>query len=111
MEKTSLGVVVEEQLNVAREASSGRSAYTVHGGHAATLRQTVIALRAGQGLDDHESPGEATLYVIRGHVRLTAGADSADGTAGELLVIPDARHRLDALEDSAVLLTVGLSRV
>jgi quercetin dioxygenase-like cupin family protein len=107
MAKSSLTTVAEEQVAFALGASSGRSAHTVFGGHTATLRQTVIALGAGRGLDEHESPGEATLQVLSGHVRLTAGDLSADGRAGDLLVIPDARHRLDALEDSAVLLTVA----
>jgi quercetin dioxygenase-like cupin family protein len=43
-------------------------------------------------------------------VRLSAGEDSAEGVAGDLLIIPDARHSLDALEDSAVLLTVLADR-
>lgn len=35
------------QLDIARAASSGRSAHTVYGGHEHILRQTMIALRAG----------------------------------------------------------------
>jgi quercetin dioxygenase-like cupin family protein len=107
MQKTSLADLTEQHLAAARTASGGRSAHTVLGGHGATLRQTLIALAAGQRLDEHESPGEATLHVLRGHVRLVAGADSADASTGELLVIPDARHSLDALHDSVVLLTVA----
>ncbi|MEV6305328.1 cupin domain-containing protein [Actinoplanes sp. NPDC051861] len=106
MEKTSLTALGDQQLAFARGATSGRSAETVLGGHTAALRQTVIAIVAGRGLDDHESPGEATLQVLRGHVRLTAGSGSAEAGAGELLVIPAVRHRLDALEDSVLLLTV-----
>ena len=44
--------------------------------------------------------------MLRGHVRLIAGDASADGRAGDYLVIPPARHSLSAIEDSAVLLTV-----
>ncbi|RFU40927.1 LuxR family transcriptional regulator [Actinomadura logoneensis] len=106
MNKLSLTALVRQHLGRAREASSGRSAETVHGGHERRLRQTLIALRAGSRLDDHENPGEATLHVLHGRVRLVAGGDSWDGIAGDLLVIPDAVHSLDATEDSAVLLTV-----
>ena len=106
MEKISLAELGDGHLAFARAGTSGRSAETVLGGHTAALRQTVIAIAAGRGLHDHESPGEATLHVLRGHVRLTAGADSAEGVTGDLLVIPDARHHLDALEDSVLLLTV-----
>ncbi|PRX11996.1 hypothetical protein CLV67_13020 [Actinoplanes italicus] len=52
-------------------------------------------------------PGEATLQVLRGRVRLSAGDDSADASSGELLVIPDAPRRLDALQGSVILLTVA----
>ncbi len=102
----SLNLLVDEQLEAARAAHSGRAAHTVHGGHEHSLRQTVIVLTAGHGLGEHESPGEATLLVLRGLVRLWAGEDTVDGSTGDLLVIPPARHSLDAIEDAAVLLTV-----
>lgn len=106
MEYLSLTGVADEQIAAAKSAHSGRAAHTVHGGHEHSLRQTVIALAAGQELAEHQSPGEATLQVLRGHVRLIAGDDSADGSMGDYLVIPPARHSLTAIEDSAVLLTV-----
>ena len=87
---------------------SGRSAHTVHGGHEHALRQTLIALTAGSGLAEHDSPGEATLQVLRGRVRLTTAGESAEAAAGDLLVIPPQRHSLEAIDDSAVLLTVAL---
>jgi quercetin dioxygenase-like cupin family protein len=37
------------------------------------LRQTVIALAAGQTLDEHENPGEATLHVLHGHDQQVSG--------------------------------------
>ncbi|WP_067441228.1 cupin domain-containing protein [Nocardioides jensenii] len=107
MEKTSLTRLGEEQLLKAREASSGRAAVTVYGGHEHDMRQTLIALAAGRSLGEHESPGEASLQVLVGTVRLTAGAEVWEGAAGDYLVIPDARHDLHADTDAVVLLTVA----
>jgi len=110
MEKFSLTALAREQLELAQDASSGRSASTVYGGHEHTLRQTVIALAAGQRLEEHENPGEATVHVLRGRVRLAAGDTSWEGSAGDLLVVPPSRHSLEALEAAAVLLTVAKHR-
>lgn len=107
MKPISITALLAEHLAVARTASSGRSAGTLYGGQQHALRQTLIALTAGSRLDEHESPGEATLHVLHGRVRLEAGQSSCEAATGDLLVIPDARHALEALDDAAVLLTVA----
>lgn len=107
MHAASLTALADSQLAAAREASSGRSAVTVFGGREHDLRQTLIALAEGHALGEHESPGEATLQVLRGTVRLSSAEDSWEGEAGDLLVIPPERHDLAALADSVVLLTVA----
>jgi len=107
MEKLSLEAIAREQAKRAAGASSGRSAKTVYGGHEHALRQTVVALTAGSSLDEHESPGEATIQVLRGRVRLTAGQVAWEGRDGDFLVVPQARHALQAVEAAVVLLTVS----
>lgn len=66
MQKLSLDALAREHLERAAAATNGRSATTVYGGHAHTLRQTLLALKAGTSLAEHDSPGEATLLVLRG---------------------------------------------
>ena len=107
MEAISLTDLGDEQLDKARGASSGRAAVTVHGGHEHDLRQTLIALADGRSLGEHDAPGEATLQVTVGRVRLTAGEDIWEGSAGDHVVIPPHRHDLAALTDAVVLLTVA----
>jgi quercetin dioxygenase-like cupin family protein len=107
MQSESLSDLTRHHLELARTATSGRSAQTVFGGHDHALRQTLIALRAGSALDEHENPGEATVQVLHGRVRLVSGDTSWSGSTGDLVVVPDARHSLEADEDSAILLSVG----
>ncbi len=106
MDSISLSDLASDKLAEAKQSHSGRAAHTIHGGHSHELRQTVLALLAGHDLSEHDSPGEATLQVLRGHVRLTTGGDAWDGHTGEYLAIPAERHALHAIEDSVVLLTV-----
>ena len=107
MEKFSLTALAREQLELANNVSSGRASHTVYGGHEHVLRQTVIALAAGQVLDEHENPGESTVHVLSGRVRLAAGETSWNGSPGDLLVVPNARHTLEAVEPSVVFMTVA----
>src|SRR3954464_14788917 len=107
MQKESLAALARHHLEQALAAPSGRSAHTVYGGHEHVLRQTLIALRAGSSLDEHQNPGEATLQVLHGRVTLSAGDDTWNGSPGDLIIIPPARHSVEAVEDSAVLLTVA----
>ena len=107
MTTISLQAVAREQLAAAIDATSGRAARTVHGGHDHALRQTVIGMRAGTVLDEHENPGEATVHVLSGRVRLSAASGQWEAAEGELVVIPQERHSLEALEDAVVLLTVA----
>lgn len=106
MQKSSLIALARHELAQALDAPSGRSSSTVFGGHEHQLRQTLIALRAGESLAEHENPGEATLQVLVGRVLLRSGDVSWNGSVGDLMIMPDGRHSVDAVEDSVMLLTV-----
>jgi len=104
---TDLHALAEELLGTATAEHSGRAgrtlAHPVDG-----LRQTVIALRADAELGEHESPGPASVLVLRGRVRLVAGETSVSLPAHHVSPVPDRRHSLHAEEDSVVLLSVAV---
>lgn len=107
MQKLSLDALSRQLLGQAAGADSGRTAQTVMGGHERVLRQTVIAMAKDAVLAEHANPGEATVYVLRGRVVLAAGDQRWEGREGDLIIVPDAPHSLQARQESAVLLTVA----
>jgi quercetin dioxygenase-like cupin family protein len=102
-----LVALATELLDKAAAAHARRAAHTlVH--PVDGLRQTVIALLAGADLGEHESPGPASLQVLRGRVQVVAGDGAVTVGAGEIAPVPMRRHGLHAEEDSVVLLSVAV---
>lgn len=108
METVSLNQLAGRMLESARASTSQRQGHTLHGGRQHALRQTLIALAATEQMHEHDSPGEATLHVLEGRLRVVAGPDSVELGPGDFLVIPPARHSVEALEDSVALLTTAV---
>lgn len=97
-------------LELARGETSGRSSVSLV--HEDRVRAVLMGLTAGSGLAEHDSPPGATLQVVAGRARLyLADDDSREWLLeeGDLIAIPHARHGVDALSDSVLLLTVALA--
>jgi quercetin dioxygenase-like cupin family protein len=90
-------------LDSAKADDNGRSSHLFL--HEGPLRQTLIALTAGSKLSEHVTPGAASLFIVTGRIRLASAETILDLTQGHLTPIPHNRHTLEALEDSAVVLT------
>ena len=101
---------VDELAEAATRAGNGRSARMLYGGPESTLTQTVIAMREGARLGEHESPGEATMLVLRGRLRVATATQSWEAGRGELLDLPGELHAVEALEDAAFLLSAAKLR-
>jgi quercetin dioxygenase-like cupin family protein len=102
-----LTALAADLLDRAAAARAHRAAHTL--AHPIDgLRQTVIALLAGVDLGEHESPGPATLQVLRGRVRVVSGNGGVPIGPGEIAPLPMQRHGLHAEEDSVVLLSVAI---
>ena len=108
MQSTSLTELADELVRQAKESKAGRASRTVHGGREHALRQTMIALAAGEQLHEHESPDEATVQVLRGRVRLSTGSDSVELAERDFLVVPPERHAVEAADDAVLLLTTSM---
>lgn len=100
--------MVASCLQEARESEHGRGAKIV--AHDGVLRQTVIALREGARLAEHNSPPAASLQVFEGRIRIETGEQTQRELGpGELWVLTHERHGVLALEDTAFLLTTVTS--
>jgi quercetin dioxygenase-like cupin family protein len=72
------------------------------------LRVVLIALKAGAHIPQHKANGRISVQVLSGHIRLNASGRAFDLLPGSLLALDErAPHDLEALEESAVLLTVA----
>lgn len=106
----NLNTLTEDLLEKAGSVDSGRATHVFRAVPGGSLSQVMLALKDGKELSEHENPGEALLHVLKGTVRLTAGEEHLDLNANEHVVVPQQRHAVLALEDSAVLLTVVRKR-
>lgn len=71
----------------------------------ADARAIVLALPAGQSLDDHQVHERAWLTVIEGEIAVAASGGSLIGGPGLLVEFdPEERHRVEARADARLLL-------
>lgn len=72
------------------------------------LRIVLMALRAGGRMEEHHASGPISIGVILGRFRLQLPNQSIELGIGELLALePGIPHDVLALEDTALLLTIG----
>jgi quercetin dioxygenase-like cupin family protein len=72
------------------------------------LRIVLIALRANGRIPGHQAEGRISVHTIRGRIRIRAIQRTFDLPAGSLLALDRGLpHDVEALEDSALLLTIA----
>jgi quercetin dioxygenase-like cupin family protein len=75
------------------------------------LRIVVIVMRQGRRMEEHRAPGRLSIQTLTGRLRLHALDQTIDLAAGQVLVLdPDVAHDVEALAESAFLLTIAWPR-
>lgn len=91
----------------AQATKAGRTATTlVKDG---PLRITLVALRKGISLQEHQVSGAVSIQALRGRVALKAEGSQLDLRPGQLAALDaDVRHVATALTDCAILITMSI---
>jgi quercetin dioxygenase-like cupin family protein len=72
------------------------------------FRIVLIALHKGAHLEEHSADARISIHTLSGHVKLQLPEQIVDLPNGHLLVLDRAlEHDLEALEESAILLTIS----
>ena len=86
--------------------SSGRNAKTLI--KFDNLRVVLTALQANARVPEHSNEGRISVHVLLGHIRVRASGRTFSLRQGGLLALDSGvAHALEALEDSAFLLTIA----
>lgn len=102
----NLRVKVETALQRALKSENGRHAeLLVSDG---PLRQSVLALKEGTILAEHNSPPAGSIYLVKGRILIT-GEGPLEMLTGQISALTHYRHAVEALEDSVFVLTTVTS--
>lgn len=108
---TDLSSLGDALLEEAETMSSRRASRTLTPGAHRPLKQTLIALKAGEELSEHTANGPATIHLLRGAATINSEDGTLELSAGQWATIPEDRHDLQAHEDTVALVTVGIVEV
>ncbi len=98
-----------EKLRREPAYESGRNAKTMV--KYEDFRVVLTAIKGGTRIQEHHSAGRISVQTVAGHIRMRALEREFDLPQGRLLVLDRAvQHDVEALEDSAFLLTVAWPR-
>ena len=104
------GFDLDEELARLREETEWRegrrNAITLHKGEG--LNVVLLAMRAGDRLEEHSAPGPISLVVREGRIRFTAEAEAIEaGPETVLTCDAEVLHSVEALSDAVCLLTLA----
>jgi len=72
------------------------------------LRIVLIVMRQGGRMEEHRAPGRISIQTLTGRLRLQVLDQTIELPAGHVLALdPDVAHDVEALDESAFLLTIA----
>ena len=107
------GVFLEFDLNAQIEQLKCEPAWQ-NGRNAKTMvkypdfRIVLMLMKAKTRIEEHHADGRISVQTIAGHIRMHVAGKDFDLPVGHLLALDhEVRHDVEALEDSAFLLTIA----
>jgi len=107
------GVFLEFDLNAQIEQLKCEPAWQ-NGRNAKTMvkypdfRIVLMLMKAQTRIEEHHADGRISVQTIAGHIRMHVAGKDFDLSVGHLLALDqEVRHDVEALEDSAFLLTIA----
>ena len=95
-----------EQLKCEPAWQNGRNAKTIV--KYPDFRIVLMLMKAQTRIEEHHADGRISVQTIAGHIRMHVAGKDFDLPVGHLLALDhEVRHDVEALEDSAFLLTIA----
>lgn len=95
-----------EQLKSEPAWQDGRNAKTIV--KYPNFRIVLMLMKAKMRIEEHHADGRISVQTVAGHIRMRVTGKDVDLPAGHLLALDhEVRHDVEALEDSAFLLTIA----
>jgi quercetin dioxygenase-like cupin family protein len=69
----------------------------------------LMALKSGARLNEHKNAGRVSVHTVAGHIRMQVQDAEFDLPTGHMLALDrEVIHNVEAVEDSAFVLTIAL---
>ncbi len=95
-----------QQLKSEPAWQSGRNAKTMV--NYPDFRLVLMVVKAKTRIEKHQADGRISVQTLAGHIRMRVAGNEFDFPVGHLLALDhEIRHDVEALEDSAFLLTIA----
>ena len=107
LQRFDLGTEAEHLMEEGAWQQGQRNSITLRKGEG--MNVVLLAMKAGDRLEEHAAPGPLSLSVREGRIRFMVAAEEVAEAGSDTLLTCDAgvRHTVEALSDAVCLLTIA----